>query len=62
MNRLSAGERGEYGNHCVNRGFASLAVIPIRYRDQVLGVIHLADRRKARISRTAWSSSNPCRL
>ena len=28
---------------CLEHGFASLAVVPIRYRDKVLGAIHLAD-------------------
>lgn len=30
---------------CFKTGFHSLAVVPIRYRDQTLGVIHLADPR-----------------
>ncbi|MDD4892232.1 MAG: ATP-binding protein, partial [Phycisphaerae bacterium] len=32
-----------YRSTCIRRGFASLAVIPIRYHDQVMGAIHLAD-------------------
>ena len=35
-----------YRTACIKTGFASLAVVPIIYRDQILGVIHLADRRK----------------
>ncbi|MDD5712528.1 MAG: PAS domain-containing protein, partial [Smithellaceae bacterium] len=33
----------EYRGNCMRHGFQSLAVVPIRYRDQVLGAIHLAD-------------------
>jgi signal transduction histidine kinase len=47
MEKLLPPERNEYRNNCVQGGFASLAVIPLRYRDQTLGVVHLADRRKA---------------
>ena len=31
---------------CAQFRFASLAVIPIRYREQVIGVIHMADSRR----------------
>jgi PAS domain S-box-containing protein len=33
-----------YRGTCVKQGFSSLAVIPIRYREKVLGAIQLADR------------------
>lgn len=39
-----------YRGICAKFGFASLAVIPIRYRDEALGAIHLADRRPNRLS------------
>lgn len=29
---------------CIQQGFGSLAIIPIRYREQTLGAIHLADK------------------
>jgi PAS domain S-box-containing protein len=35
-----------YRGACIQHGFASIAVIPVRYRDKVFGAIHLADRRK----------------
>jgi PAS domain S-box-containing protein len=35
-----------YGGNCMKFGFTSLAVIPIRYREEVIGVLHLADRRR----------------
>jgi light-regulated signal transduction histidine kinase (bacteriophytochrome) len=34
-----------YRGACTKFGFASLAIVPIRYRQEILGVIHLADRR-----------------
>jgi PAS domain S-box-containing protein len=35
-----------YRANCMRFGFASIAVIPIRYRDEILGAIHLADRQE----------------
>ncbi len=35
-----------YRHGCLQHGFASLAVIPIRYRERVLGAIQLADRQE----------------
>ena len=46
--RLPAEEMDCYRGNCAKFGFASLAVIPLRYRDEVIGAIHMADRRKAR--------------
>jgi PAS domain S-box-containing protein len=43
---LSPAERACYRGQCVRDGYLSLAVIPIRYRDRVLGAIHLADERE----------------
>jgi PAS domain S-box-containing protein len=40
---LSVNEKKQYRGNCIQFGFASLAVIPIRYRDKILGAIHLAD-------------------
>jgi PAS domain S-box-containing protein len=34
-----------YRGACMEFGFASLAIVPIRYRQEVIGVIHIADRR-----------------
>lgn len=41
-------EKGKkrYRGVCMRYGFASLAVVPIRYRDKVLGAIHLADKQE----------------
>ena len=48
MQRLPPDQRRRYRGTCVNWGFQSIAVIPIRYRDRVLGAIHLADQRPDR--------------
>jgi PAS domain S-box-containing protein len=38
-------KRARFRGTCMKFGFASLAVIPIRYRDAVIGAVHLADHR-----------------
>jgi len=48
MRQVAPGKRGRYRGTCVKWGFKSIAVIPIRYRDRVLGAIHLADPRPDR--------------
>jgi PAS domain S-box-containing protein len=40
---------GLYRSFCANHGFASLAVVPVLYRDRVLGAIHLADSRENKL-------------
>jgi len=40
---LSENEKKRFRGNCVKAGFASVAVVPIRYRGIVLGAIHLAD-------------------
>jgi PAS domain S-box-containing protein len=44
VDNLSPDEK-RFRGVCHRSGFASIAVIPIRYRDMVLGAIHLADDR-----------------
>ncbi len=39
-------ERTRFRTDCVQNGFRSVAVVPIRYRERVYGAIHLADERK----------------
>ena len=46
---LSPEGQANYRGKCVQHGFSSLAVIPIRYRDHVLGIIHLADERRGKV-------------
>jgi PAS domain S-box-containing protein len=47
VNGMSAENQAGYRGHCIKFGFTSLAVIPVTYRDRILGVIHLADSREA---------------
>ena len=35
---------------CARQGFASIALVPIRDKQNIVGLIHLADRRKGRLS------------
>jgi len=50
VNSLPEKTRNRYRGNCMRFGFASLAVVPIRYRDKVLGAIHLADKRQNKTS------------
>ncbi|MCL5096220.1 MAG: PAS domain S-box protein [Candidatus Omnitrophica bacterium] len=45
INQLAPDARSRYRGNCLRSGYTSLAIIPIRYRDQVLGALHLADQR-----------------
>jgi len=47
---LTTEQRLRYRGNCVKFGYNSLVVIPIRYRDQVLGAIHLADHKPSHFS------------
>jgi signal transduction histidine kinase len=42
---LSPEDLAHYRGNCMKFGFASVAVIPVRHRGHILGVLHLADRR-----------------
>ena len=42
---LSREQLQRYRGTCMTAGFHSLAVVPIRYQDEVLGAVHLADPR-----------------
>ena len=44
---LAPEQRGRFRGQCMQNGYKSLAFIPIRYRGQVVGAIHLADAREA---------------
>lgn len=46
FNSLPEKSKARYRGHCMHHGFASLAVVPIRYREKVLGAIHLADKKE----------------
>jgi len=46
---LSDSQKASYRGVCVKMGFRSLAVIPVRYRDVTVGVIHFADQRPGKV-------------
>ena len=50
FNQLPPEQRARYRGNCMKFGFASLAVVPIHYRDKIIGALHLAD------SRPGWFS------
>ncbi|MHB0874787.1 MAG: PAS domain S-box protein [Anaerolineae bacterium] len=37
-------------NRCVHQGYASVALVPLRMKDQIVGLLQLNDRRKGRFS------------
>ena len=37
-------------NECIHHGYASVALVPIRSQDRIVGLIHLNDRRKGRFT------------
>jgi PAS domain S-box-containing protein len=43
---LQKSEQDRFRGVCVRSGFTTIAVIPIRHRDRILGAIHLADERE----------------
>ncbi len=56
---LSEEEKARFRGVCIENGFKSVAIVPIRYRDRVLGAIHLADENegKAPIDRVEFIES-----
>ena len=48
--KLTAEEVKDYRGQCMKSGFQSIGIIPIRYRDEVLGAIHIADTQKNMVS------------
>jgi len=49
VDNLADDEKRHYRGTCIKHGFKSLAVIPILYRGQPLGAIHLADQREGMV-------------
>lgn len=47
---LSDRERGRFRGACMRCGFRTVAIVPVRYRDEILGAIHLADERPGSLS------------
>ncbi len=42
-------DKTRFRSTCIKNGFKSVAVIPIRYRDRILGAIHLADESEGKL-------------
>jgi signal transduction histidine kinase/CheY-like chemotaxis protein len=49
VRRLPAGGMDKFRGKCASEGYASVAVVPVSYRDRLVGAIHLADRAKAKV-------------
>lgn len=49
MAKLSEKEKFDFRGVCIEHGFLSVAVIPLRNKDKIIGVIHLADKRQEQI-------------
>jgi signal transduction histidine kinase len=50
LNSLTEKQKENYRGNCMKWGFNSISVIPVRYRGEVLGAIHLADFTKDMVS------------
>jgi PAS domain S-box-containing protein len=46
LDKLPESQKKMYRGICQQRGFNSIVVVPVRYRDTILGAIHLADERE----------------
>jgi DNA-binding response OmpR family regulator len=49
INKLTREKKSRYRGNCVRNGFASLAIVPVRYRQEILGAIHLADEKEGKV-------------
>jgi PAS domain S-box-containing protein len=56
LEELTGESRARYRGVCMRYGYRSLAVIPIRKSDRVLGAIHIADEREGMLPRKAVES------
>jgi PAS domain S-box-containing protein len=46
---LTEEQRTRFRGVCIRSGFLSLAVVPIRYRDRVVGAMHVADQKEGMV-------------
>jgi PAS domain S-box-containing protein len=53
IGQLPPHQQARYRGNCAGAGFASVAVVPLRYHGETLGAIHVADRRPARFSQAS---------
>ncbi|HXX35528.1 MAG TPA: histidine kinase, partial [Thermodesulfobacteriota bacterium] len=49
VGNLSEEEKARFRGVCIKKGFKSVAVIPIRYHEKILGAIHLADEGEGKL-------------
>lgn len=49
VGQLSGEEQSRFRGICVQNGFMSVAIIPIRYQEKTLGAIHLADEKEGKV-------------
>lgn len=49
MNELKDDEKQQFLGHCVGCGLVSIAIVPVRYKDNIIGIIHLADESEGKI-------------
>ncbi|MEW6053176.1 MAG: PAS domain S-box protein [Nitrospirota bacterium] len=52
VGELPEEEQARFRGVCVLNGFTSVAVIPIRYQEQILGAIHIADKKEGMVTLT----------
>jgi PAS domain S-box-containing protein len=45
VGKLPPNTQARFGGNCVKFGFSSIVAIPLRCREDIIGVVHLADRR-----------------
>jgi PAS domain S-box-containing protein len=46
LHQMTPAQQARFRGNCIRCGFSTIAVLPLRYRDQILGALHLADERK----------------
>jgi PAS domain S-box-containing protein len=47
---LTEEEKSRYRGNCMKYGFLSVAIVPIRYKEKIVGAVHLADEGEERIT------------
>jgi len=47
---LSEEEKARFRGVCMENGFKSVAIVPVRYRDRILGAIHFADECEGKVT------------
>ena len=49
VKKLSETDRARFRALCIRTGFKSMAIIPVRHKDSVVGAIHLADKKEGMV-------------